>query len=178
MTQHCDIQTLYTDFSIKLRSYILHKVNDKDLAEDILHDTFIKIDTCCKQGRNCDSPKSYLFQVANNTIADHYRKSKKTVTIPQDETNVDENFNEDLLHCLAPFLEQLPDKYKEALILADIEQKPQQEVADLLNISLSGAKSRIQRAREKLKELFFKTCHIQTDKYGNIISCQYKNCKN
>jgi RNA polymerase sigma-70 factor (ECF subfamily) len=116
--------------------------------------------------------------VANNTIADHYRKSKKTVTIPQDDTNVDENFNEDLLHCLAPFLEQLPDKYKEALILADIEQKPQQEVADLLNISLSGAKSRIQRAREKLKELFFKTCHIQTDKYGNIISCQYKNCKN
>jgi RNA polymerase sigma-70 factor (ECF subfamily) len=177
MTQHCDIQTLYTGFSTKLRSYILHKVNDKHLAEDILHDTFIKIETCCKQDRSCDSPKSYLFQVADNTIADHYRKAKKNVTIPKDDNNVDENFNEELLHCLTPFLKQLPVKYLEALVLADIQQKKQQEVADLLNISLSGAKSRIQRAREKLKEIFVKSCHIQSDKYGNILNCEYKECK-
>lgn len=177
MKRHCDIQTLYNDFGSKLKSYILHKVNDNYLAEDILHDTFIKMDNCCKQSRNCDSPKSYLFQVANNTIADHYRKSKKNATIPQDDTNFDDNFIEELLHCLTPFLEQLPDKYKEALLLADIEQKPQQEIADQLNISLSGAKSRIQRAREKLKELFMKACHIQADKYGNIIACEDKNCK-
>jgi RNA polymerase sigma-70 factor (ECF subfamily) len=113
--------------------------------------------------------------VANNTIADHYRKSKKIITIPQADTKDNENFNDELLDCLAPFLEQLPNKYKDALILSDIEQKPQREVAALLNISLSGAKSRIQRAREKLKKLFVNTCRIQSDKYGNIINCDCKD---
>ena len=176
MNQHCNIQSLYTNFSSKLKQYIYHKVNDKELAEDILHDTYIKIDTCCKQNRSCESPKSYLFQIASNTIADYYRKTKKSFLIPQENHTLDENFNEEFFRCLLPFIEQLPDKYREALKLADIEQKPQQEVANLLNISLSAAKSRIQRAREKLKTLFEVNCHIESDKFGNIITCKNKKC--
>jgi RNA polymerase sigma-70 factor, ECF subfamily len=178
MNKNCDIQTLYADFSDKLKSYILHKVNDKVLAEDIMHDTFIKIDACCKQNRNCESPKSYLFQVANNTIADHYRKKYKPVS-PAKEISIENeaaNHNEELLNCLNPFIEQLPEKYKQAIILADIQQKPQQEIANLLNISLSATKSRIQRAREKLKTLFEKACRLEADKFGNIITCEHKNC--
>lgn len=179
MDKNCDIQTLYCDFSDKLKSYILHKVNDKVLAEDILHDTFIKMDACCKQKRNCESPKSYLFQVANNTIADYYRK-KYSVVLPDVDLNIEDeatNYNEELLNCLNSFIEQLPEKYRQAIILADIQQKPQQEIATLLKISLSAAKSRIQRAREKLRALFEKTCEIEADKFGNIITCENKNCK-
>ena len=53
----------------------------------------------------------------------------------------------------------------------DFEGMSQKEYADRLGISISGAKSRVQRAREKLKDLILKCCDYQFDKYGNVIKC-------
>ena len=64
---------------------------------------------------------------------------------------------------------QLPDGYREAVQLSEIEGLPQQEVADRLGLSLSGAKSRIQRGRAMLKEILDKCCRFEFDRRGNVL---------
>ena len=71
--------------------------------------------------------------------------------------------------CIVPFINKLPDIYKEALTLTELKNYSQLELADHLGISYSGAKSRVQRAKVKLKEIFEECCHISSDSYGNII---------
>ena len=73
----------------------------------------------------------------------------------------------------------MDDKYKEAIILTEFNGLTQRQLAQKLNISYSGAKSRVQRAKENLKKLFTDCCSIQSDKYGNVVDYQQKrNCDN
>jgi len=66
-------------------------------------------------------------------------------------------------------IEQLPDKYREAMMLTELEGMTQKDLSNQLGISFSGAKSRVQRGRGELKELLTACCHIEADHYGNTI---------
>ncbi|MEO1451622.1 MAG: sigma factor-like helix-turn-helix DNA-binding protein, partial [Bacteroidota bacterium] len=74
------------------------------------------------------------------------------------------------------FLKQLPPKYQEALTATALEGVSQKELAEQLGISYSGAKSRVQRGKEKLKSLILACCKTETDRYGNLIEIQKKAC--
>ena len=71
-------------------------------------------------------------------------------------------------------LTTLPAKYREALELIELENLSQLDLAKRLNISYSGAKSRVQRARQMLKEKMDESYNIQLDKYGNVLVCENK----
>ena len=64
---------------------------------------------------------------------------------------------------------ELPEKYREAFLLTDIQGLTQKELSEKLDISLSGAKSRVQRAREKLKETLLDYCHLEFNRAGQIV---------
>ena len=66
-------------------------------------------------------------------------------------------------------IESLPEPYGDAVRLYELDGLPQQAIADRLGLSLSGAKSRVQRGREKLKEQLFACCSFQRDRRGNVI---------
>ena len=76
-------------------------------------------------------------------------------------------------------IEQLPDKYREAIKLSEIEKKTQKEVAELEKISLSGAKSRVQRGRALLKAMLHDCCQIEINKNNQLVSYEKKDkdCK-
>jgi len=78
--------------------------------------------------------------------------------------------------CIKPFINKLPPKYREALIASELENQSQKELAESLDISYSGAKSRVQRGREKLKDLIQECCDFEHDKYGNLIQSNSNNC--
>ncbi|RMG58329.1 MAG: sigma-70 family RNA polymerase sigma factor [Bacteroidetes bacterium] len=71
--------------------------------------------------------------------------------------------------CIRPMIEGLPEPYREALWLSEMEGLSQKELAARLGISYSGAKSRVQRGREKLKAQILACCEVSADRYGNII---------
>ena len=84
---------------------------------------------------------------------------------------------------MAPFVARLPSPYREALTLTEIEGLTQRAAADLLGVSLSGMKSRVQRGREKLRELLEACCRIGLDARGRVIGCEPRDpsscrCKN
>jgi RNA polymerase sigma-70 factor (ECF subfamily) len=73
--------------------------------------------------------------------------------------------------CLRPMIESLPAIYRDALIMVELDAMSQKDFAAQLNLTYSAAKSRVQRARQLLKEILIACCNYQFDRYGNIIDC-------
>jgi len=173
------LQHIWTNFHKELKGFIYTRVKDKDLTNDILQDVFIKIHYNYNGLKDQSKLTSWIYQLTRNAIIDHFRKVKPNADISEIdifEPDFEQNHNDDLQKCIMPFIHQLPDKYRDAILLTEFKGFTQIQLAEHLGISYSGAKSRVQRAKEKLKEIFTDCCLIQTDRFGNIV--QYKSKKN
>jgi RNA polymerase sigma-70 factor, ECF subfamily len=173
------LERVWTDIASKLRGYIRTRVRDHAAAEDILQDVFLKAHTRIAQLKSPEKLEGWLFLIARNAIADHYRKSKPHEELPADlaaETNEPEfEGAQGLRAAFRRMIEQLPRPYGEALTLTEFKGLTQKGLAEHLGISLSGAKSRVQRGREKLKEALLDCCQLEFDRRGKIIDCTPKN---
>ena len=162
-----------TFFQNELLEYVFKKVKDKPLAEDIVHDVFLKVQTKANQIKNNDKVIGWIYKVTRNTIIDHFRFQSRIVKAHDVDWEADKNsLNECVERCITEKLSTLPVKYKEALELSEIQGLSQLELAKRLNISYSGAKSRVQRARQMLKEKMEREYHVKLDGYGNVIRCE------
>ena len=142
------------------------------LAEDIVHDVFIKAQSKSDQLKEANKATGWIYQIAKNTIIDHFRKQAKSIEAAElDWENEAPNFNECVSNCLKDLLPKLPEKYRQAIELTELENLSQLQLAEQLGISYSGAKSRVQRARQMLKEKMNEVLIIKTDAYGNVIVC-------
>jgi RNA polymerase sigma-70 factor, ECF subfamily len=163
-------------FQNELKGFVLKRVKDRAVAEDIVQDVFLKVYTKMGQLKDTEKLSAWIYQITRNTITDYFRK--KSQTIDPESINWESDTN-DLNYCVALCLRQLvktlPDKYKEAFQLAEIDNLSQIQLADKLGISYSGAKSRVQRARLILKQKMEEMLIIKTDSYGNVIVCEDKN---
>ena len=159
----------------RLLGFVLRYTKDKALAEDIVQDVFLKVHDRLPQLREREKISGWIFRIARNTITDHFRSTSKTITATDlDWENDGITLNDCVSHCLTQMMQTLPDKYREALELAELKDMSQLQLAETLNLSYSGAKSRVQRARQMLKERMDRAYHIQFDRYGNAIVCQDK----
>src|SRR5690606_5978540 len=173
-----DFQKIWETHTSELSNFIKSKIDDPSLADDILQEVSIKLFNNLERKTEIQNHKAWLYQVARNTIADHYRKNKKIEPL-----NIDPETSENSNVCfcdLSGFVIQtyLPKKYSEPLYLNDIEQKSQKEIAETLNLSLTATKSRIQRGRKKLKELITDCIDISHNSKGQITDFELKkDCK-
>ncbi len=88
----------------------------------------------------------------------------------------DHSVHEEVLTWLRPMADELPPKYRDPLLLADFDGRPQREVAERLGLSLSGAKSRVQRARKLLGEHLRRCCELELDPDGEVIDFRRREC--
>ena len=185
MNDQIDIGKLYEDFSKPLKAFIRKRINDPALTEDLLHDVFLKIHNQIGALQEEDKLASWIYRIARNAVIDSYRKRKDMVP-HQDDIAVDDSLGStDIPEKLAPSLramvEQLPEKYKEALILSDFQGVKQTEIAKTLGLSVSALKTRVQRARKMLKDVLLQCCHFEFDRYGTLfdytpVNCNCKRC--
>lgn len=157
---------------MKLTTFIRSRV-PKDVADDLLQDVFIKIHTRIDSLKKDTKLESWLYQITRNTIIDYYRSKRTTEEftdwIEQPQPEEEEVIRKELSLCLEPMIKKLPDKYRKAIQLSEIENKTQQEVAELEGISLSGAKSRVQRGRVLLKTMLYECCQFEINSKNNQI---------
>jgi RNA polymerase sigma-70 factor (ECF subfamily) len=116
----------------------------------------------------------WIYLIARNAIIDHYRTRKETVEVPETlaaEQEPESDEMEELKTSFRRMIYNLPKPYREALVLMEFEGRTQQELADRLGISLSGAKSRVQRGREQLKDMLHACCTFEFDRRGKVIDC-------
>ncbi|MBI3195042.1 MAG: RNA polymerase sigma factor SigZ [Ignavibacteriae bacterium] len=172
------LEHLYKQFSKRLLNFIVQRVDSRDEAEDILHDVFLKVHTNIESLRDSTTIESWLYQVTRNAIIDYYRARKPKEALPENiiEETQTENAMEQLTPSIKHFIERLPEPYREAITLTELQGMKQKDLASKLGISLSGAKSRVQRARKMLKDLFFECCHFEFDRYGTVIDYHPISC--
>src|SRR5712692_2815280 len=172
-------EKVWEEFHPKLKQFILKRIPDEQSAEDILQDVFLKIHTRIDTLRDEEKLQSWMYQIARNAIADYYREHKTTAELSEEflapeETVFDDDVIKDLIPGVKAMVESLPAEYREALILTEYEGLTQRELAERLGLSFSGAKSRVQRAREKLKGMLLECCHFEFDRLGKVIDYQPK----
>ena len=157
----------------KLKSFVFRYTRDKALAEDIVQDVFLKVHAKLGQLKESDKLAGWIFQIARNTITDYFRNKSKTIN-PNDIDWEAEKIplNDCVAGCLQDMMTTLPEKYRNALELTEFKNLSQLELANELGISYSGAKSRVQRARQMLKEKMDSAYRIKFDSYGNVIVCE------
>jgi RNA polymerase sigma-70 factor (ECF subfamily) len=154
----------------------MKRVRSEPDAEDLLQEIFLKISMHIEKLVVHDKLHAWIYQITSNAIVDYYRRTRENTELPESLTYEDEalsddpgNANQEIAGCLQGMIEQLPDKYKEAILLTEYQNLTQKELAERLGMSVSGAKSRIHRARKLLKEMILDCCKLEFDRYGNII---------
>ncbi len=177
---YTDTEALYKKLNQRLKQFIRSRVPNDELAEDILHDTFLKmhekIDTLKDDGKF----EAWLYQIARNAIVDYYRSRKPKEELRDDMSvsdTVDEDTMKKISSCVEEFVKSLSEPYREALVMVEYEGVKQTELAQRLGISVSGAKSRVQRARQMLKDMLMNCCHFEFDRYGTIIDYHPISCR-
>ena len=176
-----DNRNMFFECETKITSRIKNKVFDNAEVEDLRQEVFIRFAHSLKTIKNTDNLCGYLLRITDNIVNDYYRKKYKQSSDNFTQTEIVENVEETEKKysfselSLMTFIEKLPEKYKEALILTELKGESQKSVAEKLNISYSALKSRVQRAREMLKKEILNCCDYKFDTYGNIVSCCENN---
>lgn len=168
-----EINTIWIDLNDELFSFILGKIKDKQIAKDIHQEVFLKIQSKIHQLKNTSKLTSWVYQITRNTIIDYYRKSNSK-NIPIDQLDIPESEDDSLdytklTNCINQKIAQLSEQHKEAIVLTSFKNYSQKELAAHLKISYSGTKSRVQKAREILKENILDCPNVESDNSGKLI---------
>ncbi|WP_338730621.1 RNA polymerase sigma factor SigZ [Bacillus subtilis] len=168
-----NIEDLWDQFHQPLKTYISHRVNDQSIVDDLLQIVFMKIQVHLPNLIDEQKIDSWIYRITRNTIIDFYRTKKTSEILPDvlhfNDSAEEENFTKEATVCIRSTIKRLPEKYREALELTEFQGLSQKELSEKLGISYSGAKSRVQRGRRKLKQLLEGCCHIEADRYGKIV---------
>jgi len=174
-----DTRCAYQEIEGLLRPFIARRVSAADV-DDVVQDVFIRVQRALPDLKDEQSFAPWLYQVARSAIAEAHRQQGRQPTLSPDEAldkpapSDDASptpLEQELASYLAPFITRLPSPYREAITLVELEGLTQQAAADALGISLSAMKSRVQRGREKLRELLEDCCKIALDARGRVIEC-------
>ncbi len=168
---------VWTELSSRVRAFVGRRVNDPHAADDITQDVMLKAQL--KDVPPEERLAAWAFAIARNAVIDHYRA--RVVHDHADVADLDGADDTEevertrtvrgLGDCLVRMVEHLPQPYREAIRLADFDGLTQKEVAVRAGISLSGAKSRVQRGRRQMETMLLDCCRVERDGGGNVIGC-------
>lgn len=161
----------------ELRIFLLGKLRDAMLVDDLLQDTFVK---ALEKGAGfceLEQPRAWLFRVARNNMVDYLRRNPQLVELDEDVSREAQDVSgiKSLSACLPQAVAALGEEDQEAIRLCDLEGLKQAEYARQKGLSLAATKSRIQRARKRLKQQLKTHCGVRYYDSGNI--CCYDTSK-
>jgi RNA polymerase sigma-70 factor (ECF subfamily) len=177
-----EVSSIYSTFHSALLGFIRSKIRSKEDAEDILQNVFIKISGSIESLYDEKKVTSWIYSITRNAIIDYYRSNKAkrndsldealTESLPEEDT--DDN-TKGLDGCIGSMIAQLPDEYKTIILESELNGVSQKELAAKYDMAYPTVRSRVQRGRERLKQLFNNCCQIEADKHGNILDVERKS---
>ena len=160
------------DLADPLRRFVRQRVNDPHAVDDIVQDVLLKALANRESIPSDERLAAWMYRTARNAIVDRYR-SRKAEPIVEDSIAAHDDEQSmvvtELAACLAGMVNRLDPPYRDALKLADLRGLSQRQIADQMQISLSGAKSRVQRARQQLHAIFAACCDVHRDARGSVV---------
>ncbi|MFZ5428980.1 MAG: RNA polymerase sigma factor SigZ [Bacteroidota bacterium] len=177
------LENIWRQHHDQLLAFISKRIKNRDDAEDILQEVFIKILSNIEKLKDSSKLQSWIFQITRNAIVDYIRKKKfqeLEAEISDIEEETDKTAMNEATGWIGFYVDSLPENYRDAVVLYEIKGKSQKEIAEQLGISYVNARSRIQRGRQLLKKNLTDCCTFNVDVYGNIIDYRTnpKDCTN
>lgn len=172
-----DVSALWEDFAPPLRSFLARRVPPGVEPDDLLQDVFVRVVRHLGSLRASDRPEAWLFQIARNALRDALRSrqrrdgrtdSLETDVVAVDDLEADAEAEAELAPCLTPMIARLEEPYRSAIEATSVRGLTQAEAAREAAISLSGMKSRVQRGRERLRQMLVRCCEIDLDSRGGV----------
>ena len=172
---------VWEEFSGNIRAHLLRKLRRKDDVDDLMQEIFIKIHTHLECLRDKGKLTSWIYTIVENTLNDYYRNNRHDSEFDESKTVPDDSGEDNPLAgingCLGVFIDKLPPRYREPLVMSDVEGVKQKEIAKRMHLSYSGLKSRVQRGRRMIKDMFMECCRLSIDEKG-IINKEYQGMDN
>jgi RNA polymerase sigma-70 factor (ECF subfamily) len=171
-----ELAAVYTQFNQVLLGFIKSKVTNHHDAEDILQNVFIKVASGIQSLDRKEKIQSWIYAITRNAIVDYYRASGSRKGV-EFEDHIAERFTDEeyrdttrgLDCCLINFINKLPDEYRDIIIDVEMRGMKQKDLAEKYDLAYSSLRSRVQRGREKLKQILLACCFIESDRRGNIL---------
>ena len=157
---------LVNRFKDKLTNFVYYLLKDEELSEDIVQDTFIKLYEKKHYYKPVAKFSTWIYTIARNLANTELRKKNRTKIMylsqmnynkkkhdlkSKDQSLISKIENEYLLNELHSAIDRLPDNYKTAIILRDIQGLSYEEISNIVEVPLGTIKSRINRARLQLQ---------------------------
>lgn len=161
-------QEIYEEFGQEVYLFILKRVKNKHIANDIFQSSFLKIHKNTHQLKTESKIRAWVFQITRNEIANYFNKEITNKVEVSQEANYTEDSEIDIC-CFDRFIDDLPKIYKEVIQLTYISGKKQEEVAEMLDISTTNVKARIRRSKEMLRTKFLDCCKYDVNPHGKLI---------
>lgn len=172
------IETVWSEYQSALKAFLHKNVSDPDDVDDLLQEVLIKSFNQLGTVKDASKIKSWLFQVANRTLIDFYRKRGRAQDIDEQDLwhgESEETIIGELSDCVMPFIDALPENQAELLRAIELDGIPQKQYAEEQGIKYSTLKSQVQKSRQNLLGLFKQCCDFSIDNQGNIMTYQQKN---
>lgn len=172
-----NLEYIWSEYRTGLKSFLHSKISNAADVDDLLQDILIKTYEKLHQVRSEESVKSWLFQLANHSIIDFYRRNGKQQGLSIDDmwnTDVKTDAKQELSHCIDPFVKALNPESSELLMAIDLNGESQKEYAKSIGISYSTLKSRVKKARLELRGVFDDCCQMTLDAQGNLMDYERK----
>ena len=174
MSSQLELERLWKEYQSGIKSFLHSKVGNPHDVEDLQQEILIKTYQNLNNVQSADSIKSWLYQIARNSIIDFYRTRSRGQNLQAEDLWYEEqdiDLKHELSQCILPFIQALPKENAELLTAIDIEGQSQKHYAEASNLSYSTLKSRVQKSRQLLKSQFQECCTLTLDKRGNLIDC-------
>jgi RNA polymerase sigma-70 factor (ECF subfamily) len=164
-------EQVYRQYRSELLAFIQQRVGTREVAQDILHDVFVKILGRTDCLREPAKITAWLYQVTRNAIIDRFRSNRLHQELPQEIpfNNEESTAGAKLASVLRPMIETLPKIYRDAVILSDLEGVRLKQIAEREGITLSAVKSRVQRGRRLLEAALRDCCAFEFSSRGEIM---------
>jgi RNA polymerase sigma-70 factor (ECF subfamily) len=186
-----DFQAIYVSFGEKIRRYLARLVGEADF-EDVTQEVFLKVNASLAEFRSDSSLSTWIYRIATNAAIDHNRKSLTRLKEQAAEGHLPDNsmteesmavdptppqdrqlIRKEMSACIRGIVDGLPENYRTVLILSDLEELTNNEIAEVLDISLETVKMRLHRARTRLKKELEHHCSLYKDE-RNELACDRK----
>ncbi len=173
---------IYDQYYQRVRRFILHTVRNEWVADDLVQETFLRINNNLENLKNTGKLQAWIFKIAYNICRDYFRQQGKAANLGLEE--ISENTAPPRLPTIQKELEQgqmrscvfglvnhLPESLRAVIILSDVSEFSQREIAEIMGITVQNVKIRLHRARKKLKALLEEHCIFEVDE-RNVLTCQ------
>jgi len=171
--------TPWQDVAAQLRPFLARRIGAAEV-DDVMQDVWLRVQRGLPGLKDEERFTSWLFQIARNAVADHQRirarhplpdapAEPELTADPAEPSDDDREAARSLACCISIFVARLSSPYREAVTLVELEGLTVREAAEMVGVTISGMKSRVQRGRAQLRRMFDECCEIALDARGKVI---------